>query len=114
MQEFAKNNHPNEIIVLLRGNKKGNDIHITEYLLPPYGISGQGFAAFPSQLLPIDFSIVGTAHSHPNGVLKPSNRDFHNFYGRIMMILGPPYNQTRAAAYYKNGEQIPVKINPQQ
>jgi len=110
MQEFAKNNHPNEIIVLLRGSKTGDDIHVTDFLLPPFGSGGKGHASFPSHMLPIDFSIVGTAHSHPSGVLNPSTTDFHNFYGRIMMIIGPPYNEPRAAAYYKSGEQVPVRV----
>ena len=113
MQEFAKSNHPNEIVVLLRGSKEGDDIHVTDFLLPPFGSGGKGSASFPSHMLPIDFTIMGTAHSHPSGVLKPSTMDFHNFYGRIMMIIGPPYEKPRAAAYYKSGEQIPVKFSPQ-
>ena len=113
MQEFAKSNHPNEIVVLLRGSKEGDDIHVTDFLLPPFGSGGKGSASFPSHMLPIDFTIMGTAHSHPSGVLKPSTMDFHNFYGRIMMIIGPPYKKPRAAAYYKSGEQIPVKFSPQ-
>jgi proteasome lid subunit RPN8/RPN11 len=110
MLEFAANNHPNEIIVLLRGSRKGDDFHITDFLLPPFGSGGRGFASFPTHMLPIDFTIMGTAHSHPSGVLKPSTTDFHNFYGRIMMIIGPPYDQLRAAGYYKSGEQIPVRL----
>jgi len=111
MQDFAASNHPNEIIVLLRGSRKGDDIIITDFLLPPFGLGGKGFASFPTHMLPIDFTIMGTAHSHPSGVLKPSTEDFHNFYGRIMMIIGPPYNQPMAATYYKSGEQIPVKFS---
>jgi proteasome lid subunit RPN8/RPN11 len=114
LRELARKNHPNEIIVLLRGIKKGNDIYITDYLLPPFGTGGKGFASFPSNLLPIDFSIVGTAHSHPSGVLKPSIGDFHNFYGRVMIILGPPYDESRVAAYYKSGERVPLNFSQQQ
>jgi proteasome lid subunit RPN8/RPN11 len=110
IQEFAENNHPNEIIVLLRGKREGDNIHITEFLLPPFGFGGRGFASFPTHMLPIDFSIMGTAHSHPSGVLKPSTGDFHNFYGRVMMILGPPYDQPSVTAYNKRGDQIPVKL----
>ena len=114
MQEFAASNHPNEIIVLLRGSRKGDDFIITDFLLPPFGYGGRGFSSFPAHMLPIDFTIMGTSHSHPNGMLKPSIRDFHNFYGQIMMIIGPPYDQLRAGAYNKGGEQIPVRLsNPQ-
>lgn len=110
IQEFAKNSHPHEIIVLLRGEKDGDNILITDFLLPPFGSGGQGFASFPSHMLPIDFTIMGTAHSHPSGVLKPSTGDLHNFYGRIMMILGPPYDEPSVAAYRKNGKRVPVKL----
>ena len=111
MQGFAESNHPNEIIVLLRGKREGDDIHITDFLVPPFGSGGRKSASFPTHMLPIDFTIMGTAHSHPSGRLTPSTTDFHNFYGRIMMIIGPPYDQPRAAAYYKSGEQIPVKFS---
>ena len=110
MQEFAKNNHPHEIIVLLRGKKEGDEIKVTDFLLPPFGLGGKSFASFPTHMLPIDFSIMGTAHSHPSGVLRPSTADLHNFYGRVMMIIGPPYNRLNVAAYNKQGEQIPVKL----
>jgi len=111
MQEFALSNHPNEIVVLLRGRKEKDDIIITDYLLPPFGLGGRGFASFPSHMLPIDFTIMGTAHSHPSGVLQPSIGDFHNFYGRIMLIIGPPYDQPRVAAYNKSGELVKVKLS---
>ena len=111
MQELAESNHPREIIVLLRGEKKGDDIHITDFLLPPFGFGGSGFASFPTHMLPIDLTIMGTAHSHPSGVLRPSTTDLHNFYGRVMMIIGPPYDQPRAAAYHKSGERIPIKFS---
>jgi len=112
LQRFAQSNHPKEIIVLLRGKRRGEDIQITDFLLPPFGLGGDGFASFPAHMLPIDFSIMGTAHSHPNGVLHPSTMDLHHFYGRIMMIIGPPYDKPRAAAYNKKGARIPIKFTP--
>jgi proteasome lid subunit RPN8/RPN11 len=111
IQNFAKHNHPNEVIVLLRGFREKNDIIITDFLLPPFGSGGKGFASFPSHMLPIDFTIMGTAHSHPSGIISPSIGDFHNFYGRIMVIIGPPYDEPKVSAYYKNGEQVEVKIS---
>jgi proteasome lid subunit RPN8/RPN11 len=110
MQGFAHERHPNEIILLLRGEKTGDDFHITDFLHPPFGSGSKKFASFPSNLLPIDFTIIGTAHSHPSGNLKPSTGDLHNFYGYIMMIIGPPYDKLKAAAYSKNGEKIELRI----
>ena len=109
-QELAKNNHPHEIILLLRGEKTDKDIAINDFLVPPMGVGGDGFASFPSSLLPIDFSIVGTLHSHPSGRLHPSMRDLHNMYGRIMVIIGPPYSHSSVSAFRKSGEPVEVEI----
>ncbi len=110
MKALAEDNHPNEIVVLLRGNRSGDVFHITDYLMPPFGFGSRRSAGFPSHMLPIDFSILGTAHSHPNGNLSPSTGDMHNFYGRLMIILGPPYSMDNVAAYTKQGKAIPVKV----
>jgi proteasome lid subunit RPN8/RPN11 len=88
---YAKACHPNEGILLLRGENKKDKIVIEEVEIPPLGVHGQGFSTFPLYMLPIDFSIVGTAHSHPSGVLQPSIGDLNNFYGRIMIITAFPY-----------------------
>ena len=112
MKSLAEENHPKEIVVLLRGNQSGNDFHISEYLFPPFGFGSRRSASFPAYMLPIDFSILGTAHSHPSGNLSPSTGDMHNFYGRLMMIFGPPYSMDNVAAYTNQGKAIPVKVVP--
>ena len=109
-QELAKNNHPHEIILLLRGEKVDNNLIINDFLLPPMGVGGTGFASFPAHMLPIDFSIIGTLHSHPSGKLRPSIRDMHNMYGRIMVIIGPPYSKNSVNAFKKSGERIDIEV----
>ncbi len=110
MKALAEDNHPNEIVVLLRGSRSGDVFHITEYLIPPFGFGSRKSASFPAHMLPMDFSILGTAHSHPSGNVSPSTGDMHNFYGRLMMILGPPYSTDNVAAYTKQGMSIPVEV----
>lgn len=109
--DFAKANYPLEIILLLRGQKNHEEIQITDYLFPPFGTGGKGFASFPMHMLPIDFSIVGTAHSHPSGILKPSLGDLSNFYGRVMLIVGPPFDTSSIMAYNRNGEEMHLTIH---
>ena len=109
--DIAKANYPLEIILLLRGNRNGDVIHISDYLFPPFGSSGKGFASFPIHMLPIDFSIIGTAHSHPSGLLKPSIGDLSNFYGKVMVIVGPPFKTSSFVAYNSKAEELPVLIN---
>jgi len=109
--EIAKHNHPREVILLLRGHSKKNEIHITGYLIPPFAIGGKGFSHFNPYFLPVDFSIIRTAHSHPSGVLKPSIADLNHGYGKIMLIMGYPYTSKKNVALFSyRGEKLPFKI----
>ena len=89
---FAKMQHPREAILLLRGRVSKDMITLEEHLFPPFASSGRGFAQFRPHMLPIDFSIVGTLHSHPSGSPRASpTRD-------------------RVAVYDKRGERVPLEI----
>lgn len=92
---YARNAHPREGILLLRGRIERDKIIITDILIPPFATHGTRFSSFPLQTLPIDFSIVGIAHSHPSGNLTPSLSDLNQFYGRIMVIMAFPYRSRR-------------------
>ena len=98
--EYASACHPREGILLLRGKVDKKKIMIEEVELPPLSIRGSGFSSFPAYMLPIDFSIIGTAHSHPSGVLRPSATDMNKFYGRIMIITAYPYRTERDIAVF--------------
>lgn len=110
IMELAVGAYPREMIMLLRGERASGDIKVTETLFPPMGVGGRGFASFPVHMLPIDLSIVGTVHSHPSGNLSPSAGDFNGFYGRIMMIVGPPFDRSTVAVYDKRGEMLDVEV----
>jgi proteasome lid subunit RPN8/RPN11 len=111
MCDFAAEQHPHEIILLLRGKVGRDAIAIDDFLLPPMAVSGARFAEFPLHVLPIDFSIVGTAHSHPSGVLSPSVGDLNNFYSRVMMIMANPYMIANVAAFNAKGERISIRVS---
>lgn len=93
--DYAKACYPKEGILLLRGKTRKNGITVEEVELPPLSVRSSGFSSFPLYMLPIDFSIVGTMHSHPSGALKPSTADMNRFYGRIMIIAAYPYMSER-------------------
>jgi len=62
-------------------------------------------------MLPIDFSVVDTAHSHPSGVLRPSATDLNKFYGRIMIIVAYPYrSEEDVAVFDSKGRQMEYKV----
>jgi proteasome lid subunit RPN8/RPN11 len=112
MLELALKKHPYEIILLLRGKKDGDIIDIDNYLFPPFASSGRSHSSFPANMLPIDFSIMGTAHSHPTGVLSLSSIDMHNFYGRFTLLIGYPYREKDIAAFDKNGKKLKIQLIP--
>ena len=89
--DYSKVCHPKEGILLLRGKVSRDQILIDEVEIPPLSVHGHSFSNFPLHMLPIDLSVVGTAHSHPSGVLRPSIGDLNNYYGRIMVIAALPY-----------------------
>jgi proteasome lid subunit RPN8/RPN11 len=62
-------------------------------------------------MLPMDFSFMGTAHSHPSGVLKPSVPDMNNFYGRLMMITAYPYEtESSLAVFNSSGNSVEYEV----
>ena len=110
MLSFALEQHPREVVLLLSGKREKGDIHIEEFLFPPFASTGRGFAQFPPHMLPIDFSVVGTAHSHPSGTMAPSPTDLNHFYGRILLILAYPYDERHLAAFNSSGESRSIII----
>ena len=108
---YAQNFHPQEGILLLRGKSDKHKIIVDDLLIPPFSTIGYNFSNFPLRRLPIDFSIMGTAHSHPSGVLIPSIEDLNNFYGRIMIILAYPYkSEQNVAVFDREGNPIKYAI----
>ena len=108
---YAKALHPKEGILLIRGSVEKNSIVIEEVVIPPLAAHGRGFSNFPLHMLPNDLSIMGTAHSHPSGVLKPSVEDLNHFYGRIMIIVAYPYDSERQIAIFdKDGNAVRYEI----
>jgi proteasome lid subunit RPN8/RPN11 len=103
--------HPREMLLLLRGKKNKDQITVTELLVPPLALHGRGFTVFQAHMLPMDFSLVGTVHSHPSGALEPSLPDLHHAFGKIIMIVAPPYrNENNVAVFTHSKEKLPLKI----
>jgi len=109
--EGARRLYPKETILLLRGEKKKDLIMISELVVPPLATYGRGFANIPLHMLPMDFSIVGTVHSHPSGNLTPSTTDLNHFFGNILMIVGFPFEDERnIAVYNRSGRKLPLHV----
>jgi len=109
--ESASTLHPKETIFLLRGKATKDSMNISELLIPPAATYGRGFSTFPMHMLPMDFSIVGTVHSHPSGNLAPSAADLNNSMGKVIIIVAFPYQgEENVAAYNRDGKKLALQI----
>ena len=109
--EGAKRLYPKETFLLLRGKKSRNEVRVSDLVVPPLAVYGYGFAHLPFHMLPMDFSIVGTVHSHPSGNINPSNVDINHFFGRVLMIVGFPFaSEENVAVYDSKGEKLQFQV----
>jgi proteasome lid subunit RPN8/RPN11 len=108
---YSRMQHPREGILLLRGKVDKEKIVINDVEIPPFATHGNSFSSFPIHMLPIDFSIVGVAHSHPSGALKPSMTDLNKFYGKIMVIIAYPYQtQQDIVVFNREGKTLKYEV----
>jgi proteasome lid subunit RPN8/RPN11 len=107
----AKELYPRESFLMLRGKKSKGIIHITDLVLAPFAVHGEGFAHFNPYMFAGDYSLVGTVHSHPSGNISPSDTDLNYFFGRVLMIVGFPFQGKHCiAAYNSEGLKVPIEV----
>ncbi len=106
--EASKSSYPEEFGAFLRAEKG----IINELILLPGTVSGQRHASFKLYMLPIDFTIVGTVHSHPSGACYPSEADLQLFgkYGWVHIIACMPYDRSSWVAFDMTGEPKELKV----
>lgn len=107
----SQSNYPNEFGGLLRVGTEAKDT-IVEIVVLPGTISGDAHAIFQLHMLPIDFTIVGTAHSHPSYSPAPSKADRYLFekYGKVHIIVAYPFTQASWQAYDHYGNEISMTV----
>lgn len=106
--EASRDVHPNEFGAILRAEEGV----ITEIMLLPGTLSGSRSAIFQLHMLPIDFTVVGTVHSHPSGSISPSGADVALFqkFGYIHIITGVPFDKDSWRAFDLYGEPIDLEV----
>ena len=109
--ECAKSEYPNEFGGLLHVDTDAEHT-ISELVLLPGTVSGESHAIFQLHMLPIDFSIVGTVHSHPSPNANPSDADLHLFgkHGRVHIIVASPFTDLSWEGYDYNGNKVKIKV----
>jgi proteasome lid subunit RPN8/RPN11 len=109
--ESSKSIYPREFGGFLRVDEEKKDI-ISEVVLIPGTISGDSHAIFKLHMMPVDFNIVGTVHSHPGPNPNPSSADMQLFrkHGKIHIIMANPYNLSSWKAFDYNGYETKIEI----
>lgn len=100
--EMGKSSHPNEYMVML--GAEGGVINI---VYPIAGtVTGEDSASIFMDMIPLGMGFVGTAHSHPEGPISPSDADLSTFAetGQVHIITGRPFNETSWQAYDRHGQ----------
>lgn len=86
---------------------------IREFTFLPFESTPKS-ASLHFELMPLDTHIAGSAHSHPSGVLEPSDADLRFFpsIGRYHLILGPPYDRGSWRCFTADGNPFPLEVVP--
>lgn len=108
---YSRVNHPREGILLLRGKVRKDRIVVEEVIIPPAAIHDFHESTFPLYMLPADPGVLGVFHSHPSGVAYPSTQDLNQFYGRLMVIAGYPYeSEEDVKAFDRDGRELRYSV----
>lgn len=119
-REAAQDSHPNEFMGLLRAKRAdrlglddlaAGDRVVTDVVVIPATRSSPVEATMRSDLIPNDGRTVGSVHSHPNGVLRPSDADLASFSrGVVHIIIGAPYGPEEWRAFDREGHPLELAV----
>jgi proteasome lid subunit RPN8/RPN11 len=115
--EASEDAHPNEYMGMLRGDDARKfDLGyegtvLTDVLVIPGTESNPVSATVKTNMIPNDTRAAGSVHSHPNGVLRPSDADLQTF-GRndVHIIIGAPYGWHDWQAFDREGNEIDLPV----
>ena len=113
----SRETHPNEYMGFLRADdatRLGLDRDgrvITDVLVIPGTETNERSAKVKTIMQPNTVSSVGSVHSHPSGVLRPSDADLQTFgRGDVHIIVGAPYGWTDWQAFDSEGTPTDLDV----
>lgn len=114
--ESSSETHPNEYMGFLRGTEAStlglerDGLVITDVLVVPGTKTNSVSATVRTNMIPNDVKALGSIHSHPNGVVRPSDADLETFgRGSVHVIIGAPYRRSDWQAFDSKGQ--PTQLN---
>jgi len=108
--QMGRENHPNEFAGVIR---ESNGV-MEELNLLPGTIGREDSASVFYDMMPLDTHVAGSAHSHPNGVIMPSDADLSFFprTGRYHLIIGYPYRKNDWRCFTADGQPCNLEVIP--
>ncbi|MDD4137934.1 MAG: Mov34/MPN/PAD-1 family protein [Methanoregula sp.] len=108
--QMGRENHPNEFAAVIR-EQEGI---MEELNLLPGTIGREDSASLFYDMMPLDTHVAGSAHSHPNGVIIPSDADLSFFprTGRYHLIIGYPYRKNDWRCFTADGQACNLEVIP--
>ncbi len=106
--QMGRENHPNEFAGVIRES----DGVMEELNLLPGTIGREDSASLFYDMMPLDTHVAGSAHSHPNGVIMPSDADLSFFprTGRYHLIIGYPYRKNDWRCFTADGQPCNLEV----
>lgn len=104
----ASSTYPDEFLCLMRAE----DGVITEMVMLPGTVYGDSHSFLNEWMAPIDYSIIGSAHSHPGYSNEASDEDLTYFanMGGVHLITCQPYDRRSWKAYDSHGRVLDLEI----
>ena len=108
LNEAARSTYPDEFLCMLREE----DGIITEMVILPGTVFGDSHSFLNQWMAPVDYSIAGTAHSHPgfSNEASDADLDFFSNMGGVHLITCLPYDRRSWRAYNSRGETIDLPV----
>jgi len=108
----AKSAHPNEFVCLFVGRRESGNIMIDDTLIPPGIMVSEEMSSFSDWMMPVIDGMIGTFHSHPGGISRPSKEDRWLFSqkGGVHFIAAEPYGKNDVTAYLGSGKRCEFRV----
>ncbi|HWQ68151.1 MAG TPA: Mov34/MPN/PAD-1 family protein [Methanospirillum sp.] len=105
---LGKEADPNEFAAMLREE----DGVLRDVDLIPGTIGGRDSASVICDMIPLNIGYAGSAHSHPNGVIRASEADisFFSRTGSCHIIIGHPYEENCWGCFRSDGTPVQLEV----
>lgn len=103
---------PYEFVCLLTGRREKGNIVVEDTMIPPGIMTSETMTSFSDWMMPLIDGVVGTFHSHPQGIPHPSREDRHLFSqkGGVHLIAGEPFEIGNVNCFLGSGKRAGFKI----